>query len=101
MRFFGPTFIRLFPADMASLIQALNQNKQSLPLEWLKRIPYDNIICISKILATSKENEGDILVLVSSYQRAHQSNKRLSQRLEVLIKQMEKVTPNRLQASGE
>jgi len=101
MRFFGPTFIRLFPADMASLIQALNQNKQPLPLEWLKRIPYDNIIGISKILATSKENEGDILALVSSYQRAHQSNKRLSQRLEVLIKQMEKVTPNRLQASGE
>jgi hypothetical protein len=101
MRFFGPTFIRLFPSDMALLIQSLNQNKQPLPIDWLKRIPYDNIIRISKILATSKENEGDIFVLVSSYQRAHQSNKKLSQQLEALLKQMEKITSNRLRASGE
>ena len=101
MRFFGPTFIRLYPSEMASLIQSLNQNKQALPHDWLKKIPYDNIIRISKNLATSKENELDILILVSSYQKAHQSNKKLHQRLEVLIKQMEKVTQNRLQASGE
>lgn len=101
IRFFGPTFIRLFPNDVATVLQALIKNKKPLPEDWLRRVPYDSIIRIAKALAFSKENHGDILFLVSSYQKAHQSNKKLGKQLEGLIQQMGQITPDRQQASGE
>ncbi|MFM8270063.1 MAG: rhomboid family intramembrane serine protease [Pseudomonadota bacterium] len=100
-RFFGPTFIRLFPGEVAGVVHAITQSNQPLPLDWLKRIPYDNIIRIAQALASSKETEGGILVLMASYQKAHQSNKNLNQRLEALIQKMQEATPNRSLASGE
>lgn len=102
-RFFGPTFIRLNPREVAAVVHALVQSGKDIPKDWLKRIPYDNIIRLAKILASSKESESDIVVLVSSYQIAHQSNKKLSQRLENLIQQVEQPQsiPSRSQASGE
>lgn len=101
MKYFGPTFIRLFPGSAASVVHSLIQDKKALPVDWLKRIPYDSIIRISKVLAQSKDHQKEIVDLVSFYQKAHQANKKLSQRLENLLQQMEEVRPDHQRASGE
>jgi len=98
--YFGPTFTRLFSKDVSHLLRELIRNQRKLPSEWLRRMPYDNVIRLAQLLADTKDEHAMTLKLVIQYRAAHQSNKPLNRKLETLIARMEAASRDPQKALG-
>jgi len=98
--YFGPTFSRLFSSDMAKLIDSIRVEKKEIPKKWLKKIPYDLIIRISKNLAQNENGTESVYFLVSSYEKAHPGQS-VGRKISALVSKVEKLRSDLPKASGE
>ncbi len=98
--YFGPTFCRLFSKDLSLLIKALISENRPLPQEWLKKIPYDNIIRLAQLVASAQDKNVTTLNLILQYQTAQKSNKPLARKLQTLLSKMQQPSENFQRASG-
>lgn len=99
--YLGPTFNRLFSKEVSQLVKSLISNQRKLPVEWLHKTPYDNIIRLAQLVADPKDQNLITVSLIVQYHAAHKSNKKLNQKLENLISQMQRATESQKRVVGQ
>ena len=87
-RFMSPTFIRLYPQQVAHVLRRILAADRRLPKSWLTATPYDSIIRLAKHLAYPPEEQGLLLNFVTQYRRSHPEGGDLERKLELLTQKL-------------
>lgn len=81
--FISPTFIRLYPQEVANIVMRLIKNMHPIPRTWFKSLPYDSFIRIAKVLTVFANEEYVIITFIYSFCEAHPEDSRLAGKIEL------------------
>lgn len=92
-QYLSPTFIRLHTDVAGAVVLELLSKGRTLPVEWLKKTPYDSIIRLARVLAKPNEEQHLLFQFVSQYRRAHPEGGDIERKLELLMQKLSGIIP--------